>query len=77
MTFVSRLSIHEVEILWRRKNDVFITNDISPGARIVTSRIPTPIPDMLLRTEVPGKNELQDDHIENVAEAEDMKETDR
>jgi RND family efflux transporter MFP subunit len=43
------LSVQEVEIIWRRKDDVLIANDISPGERIITSRIPTPIPGMQLR----------------------------
>ena len=43
------LSVQEVEIIWRRKDDVLIANDIRPGERVVTSRIPTPIPGMQLR----------------------------
>jgi RND family efflux transporter MFP subunit len=44
-----RLSVREVEIIWRRKDDVLIANDLKPGEQIVTSRIPTPIPGMQLR----------------------------
>ncbi len=42
------LSVREVEIVWRRKDEVLIADKIEPGERIVTSRIPTPIPGMLL-----------------------------
>ena len=45
-----RLSVREVNIVWRRKDSVLLTNDIAPGERVVTSRIATPIPGMLLRT---------------------------
>ncbi len=45
-----RLSVRDVDIIWRRKDDVFVTNAIQPGELIVTSRIATPIPGMQLRT---------------------------
>ncbi len=45
------LCVREVEIIWRRKDDVLIVNEFEPGERIVTSRIPTPIPGMLLRAD--------------------------
>jgi RND family efflux transporter MFP subunit len=44
-----RLSVRRVRIVWRRKNEVLIENEIKAGERIVTSRISTPIPGMLLR----------------------------
>lgn len=46
-----RLSVRDVDIVWRRKDDVLVTNHIRPGERVVTSRIPTPIPGMQLRLE--------------------------
>jgi hypothetical protein len=45
-----RLSVRDVEIIWRRKDDVFVADAIQPGELIVTSRIATPIPGMTLRT---------------------------
>ncbi len=48
------LSVREVEIVWRRKDEVLIADEIEPGERIVTSRIPTPIPGMLLRANDDG-----------------------
>lgn len=44
-----RLAVRDVEIVWRRKDDVLVENHIAPGERIVASRLPTPIPGMLLR----------------------------
>lgn len=48
------LSVREVEIVWRRKDEVLVADAIEPGERIVTSRIPTPIPGMLLRANDDG-----------------------
>jgi multidrug efflux pump subunit AcrA (membrane-fusion protein) len=44
-----RLAVRDVEIIWSRKDDVLLANHIQPGERIITSRISTPIPGMLLR----------------------------
>lgn len=47
------LEIHEVEIAWTEPDAVLITGGLEPNARVVVSRIPTPIPNMLLRTADP------------------------
>jgi len=44
-----RLAVRDVNIVWRRKDDVLVEDHIAPGERIVASRLPTPIPGMLLR----------------------------
>lgn len=43
-----RLEIREIEIAWRRENDVLVESGIQTGERIVTTRIATPIPGMAL-----------------------------
>jgi len=53
------LSVREVEIIWRQKEDVLIADAIKPGERIVTSSIPTPIPGMLLRINGAGSEIVQ------------------
>jgi RND family efflux transporter MFP subunit len=46
------LEIRDVEIAWAEPDAVLVTAGVRPGERIVTSRIPTPVPNMLLRTAV-------------------------
>jgi RND family efflux transporter MFP subunit len=43
-----RLVVEEVDILWRRRDDV-LARGLAPGARLITSRVPTPIPGTLLQ----------------------------
>ncbi len=44
------LEIREVEIAWSEPESVLVTGGLQPNERVVISRIPTPIPNMLLRT---------------------------
>ncbi|KPK15094.1 MAG: hypothetical protein AMJ62_10680 [Myxococcales bacterium SG8_38] len=44
------LEIHEVEIAWTEPDSVLITGGLDPNARVVISRIATPVPNMPLRT---------------------------
>ncbi len=46
----NKLEIREVKIVWSREGDVFIRDEITPGERIITSRIGAPVPGMALRT---------------------------
>jgi RND family efflux transporter MFP subunit len=43
------LEIRDVEIAWTEPDAVLVTSGLGPGDRIVTSRIATPVPNMLLR----------------------------
>jgi len=48
-----RLVFRPVEVLHRSKDRVLIRNGLEGGERIVTNRIPSPLPGMKLRTEQP------------------------
>lgn len=48
-----RLVLRPVEVLHRSKDRVLIRNGLEGGERIVTNRIPSPLPGMKLRTEQP------------------------
>ena len=45
----NRLEVRKVEIAWRQKDCVLVRSGLKADERIVTSRIPTPIPGMTLR----------------------------
>jgi RND family efflux transporter MFP subunit len=45
-----QLEVREATVAWRRTDSVLIQDGIKPGEEVVVSRIPTPIPGMLLRT---------------------------
>jgi len=44
------LEIREVQIAWTEPDAVLVTGGLEPNDRVVTSRIATPVPNMLLRT---------------------------
>lgn len=46
----SLLEIRTVQIAWTQPDAVLVTGGLEPDERVVISRIPTPIPNMLLRT---------------------------
>ena len=46
----NELEIREVQIAWTEPDAVLITSGLEANERVVTSRIPTPVPNMLLRT---------------------------
>jgi len=48
------LEIRDVEIAWTEPDAVLVTNGLQPDERVVTSRIATPVPNMLLRTAEPA-----------------------
>jgi len=52
----ARLEIREVEVAWRRDETALIRGDLSPGERVVSSRIGTAVAGMLLR--LPSSPEL-------------------
>jgi hypothetical protein len=45
-----QLEIRDVQIAWTEPNAVLVTGGLEANERVVTSRIPTPVPNMLLRT---------------------------
>lgn len=49
MTSDDRLEIRPVTIVWRRRDDVLVTQGLDDGDRVVTSRLGTPVPGMRLR----------------------------
>lgn len=44
------LEIRAVQIAWSEPDAVLVSGGLAPNERVVISRIPTPIPNMLLRT---------------------------
>jgi RND family efflux transporter MFP subunit len=48
------LEIRDVEIAWTEPDAVLVTGGLGANERVVTSRIPTPVPNMLLRTVAPA-----------------------
>ncbi len=44
------LEIRDVQIAWTEPDAVLVTDGLEANERVVTSRIPTPVPNMLLRT---------------------------
>ncbi|MDH3726727.1 MAG: hypothetical protein OER77_04280, partial [Myxococcales bacterium] len=44
------LEIRTVQIVWTEPDTVLVSGGLEPNERVVISRIPTPIPNMLLRT---------------------------
>ncbi|MGB5522537.1 MAG: hypothetical protein WBM96_08205, partial [Polyangiales bacterium] len=45
-----QLEIRDVQIAWTEPDAVLVTSGLEANERVVTSRIPTPVPNMLLRT---------------------------
>ncbi|NNE19254.1 MAG: HlyD family efflux transporter periplasmic adaptor subunit, partial [Myxococcales bacterium] len=45
-----QLEIRDVQIAWTEPDAVLVTRGLESNERVVTSRIPTPVPNMLLRT---------------------------
>lgn len=50
----SRLEFRDVEIAWRTEDTVLVRSGLRHGERFVTSRVPTPVEGMELRTEEDG-----------------------
>ena len=47
-----RLDIREVQIVWRRKDEILITADLTPQERLITSRLQSPVPGMKVQSDV-------------------------
>ena len=52
ITEEGRLDIREATVLWRRIDDVLVDARLSPGERLIVSRLQSPVPGMELRTGV-------------------------
>jgi RND family efflux transporter MFP subunit len=62
------LEIREVDIVWTEPDAVLVTGGVEANERVVTSRIPTPIPNMLLRTAAPTPEAAPSDPSEPAAQ---------
>ena len=63
------LEIREVQIAWTEPDAVLVTGGLGPDERVVTSRISTPVPNMLLRTAEPVPQATPTDPSEPAAQA--------
>jgi hypothetical protein len=52
-----RLEIRPVEIFWSRRNEVFVSDGIGEGERVIVSRLGTPVQGMALRASDVGQEE--------------------
>jgi RND family efflux transporter MFP subunit len=63
------LEIREVQIAWTEPDAVLVTGGLGPNERVITSRISTPVPNMLLRTAAPTPEAAPTDASEPAAQA--------
>ena len=63
------LEIRDVQIAWTEPDAVLVTGGLGPNERIVTSRIATPVPNMLLRTAKPAPEAAPPDANKQAAHA--------
>jgi HlyD family secretion protein len=63
------LEIRDVQIAWTEPDAVLVTGGLGPNERIVTSRIATPVPNMLLRTAKPAPEAAPPDANQQAAHA--------
>jgi RND family efflux transporter MFP subunit len=63
------LEIREVHIAWTEPDAVLVTRGLETNDRVITSRIPTPVPNMLLRTAEPKSEPSLDGPSETAAHA--------
>jgi len=63
------LEIRDVQIAWTEPDAVLVTSGLGPNERIVTSRIATPVPNMLLRTAKPAPEAAPPDANKQAAHA--------
>ncbi|TFH28710.1 MAG: efflux RND transporter periplasmic adaptor subunit, partial [Myxococcales bacterium] len=63
------LEIREVQIAWTEPDAVLVTGGLETNDRVITSRIPTPVPNMLLRTAEPTSEPSLDEPSEPAAHA--------
>jgi len=63
------LEIREVQIAWTEPDAVLVTGGLEPNERVITSRISTPVQNMLLRTAAPTPEAAPTDASEPAAQA--------
>ena len=63
------LEIRDVQIAWTEPDAVLVTSGLKANERVVTSRIPTPVPNMLLRTLAENPEAAPSDPSEPAAQA--------
>jgi RND family efflux transporter MFP subunit len=63
------LEIREIQIAWTEPDAVLVTAGLGPNERVITSRIATPVPNMLLRTAAPASATPATDPSEPAAQA--------
>lgn len=51
LTVDNRLAIRASVVKWRRQEEVLVATEISPGEKVIISRLQSPLPGMALRTE--------------------------
>lgn len=54
-----KLDVRDVEVLWRRPDDVLVKSGLKAGEHLVVSPIPAPVEGMSLRTEATEKTEAK------------------
>ena len=57
-----RLDIRKVRIVWRRKDEMLVTADLTPQERLITSRLQSPLPGMKVQSDVditPTKGQIK------------------
>jgi hypothetical protein len=64
-----QLEIRDVQIAWTEPDAVLVTSGLEANERVVTSRIPTPVPNMLLRTLAENLEAAPGDPSEPAAQA--------
>jgi RND family efflux transporter MFP subunit len=69
MNDANLLEIREVQIAWTEPDAVLVTGGLGPNERVITSRISTPVPNMLLRTAAPTPEAAPTDASEPAAQA--------
>jgi len=63
------LEIRDVQIAWTEPDAVLLSGGLRSGERVVISRIPTPVPNMLLRTAAPTPEATPTEASEPAAQA--------
>lgn len=69
MNDLDQLEIRDVQIAWTEPDAVLVTGGLQANERVVTSRIATPVPNMLLRTLAPKPDAAPSETTEPAAQA--------
>jgi RND family efflux transporter MFP subunit len=69
MNDLDQLEIRDVQIAWTEPDAVLVTGGLKANERVITSRIATPVPNMLLRTLAPKSDAAPSEPTEPAAQA--------